>query len=154
VTIERVREVTDELLEALGRLLPQLSSSAGAPDRGRVAAAVADERTALLVARDDGGRVVGALTLATYRTLGAHVGWVEDVVVDEAARGAGVGAALAGEAQRLAAEWRVDHVNLTSRASREAANRLYRRAGFEQRETNVYRWRPSPGSDRSVIRPR
>jgi len=146
MTVERVREATDELLEALARLLPQLSPSSAAPARDEVAAAVSDERTALLVARDDDGRIVGALTLATYRTLGAHVGWIEDVVVDEAARGAGVGAALTEEAQRLAAEWRVDHVNLTSRASREAANRLYRRVGFEQRETNVYRWRPSPHS--------
>ena len=146
MTVERVREATDELLEALARLLPQLSPSSAAPARDEVAAAVSDERTALLVARDDDGRIVGALTLATYRTLGAHVGWIEDVVVDEAARGAGVGAALTEEAQRLAAEWRVDHVNLTSRASREAANRLYRRTGFEQRETNVYRWRPSPHS--------
>lgn len=143
MTVERVREATDELLEALERLLPQLSSSAAPPGREQVAAVVADERTALLVARADDGRIVGALTLATYRTVGAHVGWIEDVVVDEAARGAGVGAALTEEAQRLAADWRVDHLNLTSRASREAANRLYRRAGFEQRETNVYRWRPS-----------
>jgi ribosomal protein S18 acetylase RimI-like enzyme len=150
MTIERVQEATDELLEALERLMPQLSASAAPLDRGNVAAAIADERTALLVARDDDGRIVGALTLATYRTVGSYVGWIEDVVVDEAARGAGVGAALTEEAQRLAAEWRVDHVNLTSRASREAANRLYRRAGFEQRETNVYRWRPS----QSVIRPR
>jgi ribosomal protein S18 acetylase RimI-like enzyme len=141
VTIERVREANDELLEALERLLPQLSPAAP-PDRDQVAAAVRDERTALLVARDDDGRIVGALTLATYRTLGAHVGWIEDVVVDEAARGSGIGAALTRAAQELAAEWRVDHVNLTSRASREAANRLYRRVGFEPRETNVYRWRP------------
>lgn len=140
--VERVRETSDELLEALERLLPQLSSSSAPVELDRVAAAVSDERTALLVARDGDGRIVGALTLATYRTLGAHVGWIEDVVVDGVARGAGVGAALTEEAQRLAAEWRVDHVNLTSRASREAANRLYRRAGFEQRETNVYRWRP------------
>jgi ribosomal protein S18 acetylase RimI-like enzyme len=143
MTVERVREATDELLEALERLLPQLSASAAPPDRDRVAAALADERAVLLVARDGGGRIVGALTLATYRTLGAHVGWIEDVVVDAAARGAGVGAALTEEAQRIAADWRLDHVNLTSRAAREAANRLYRRAGFELRETNVYRWHPS-----------
>ena len=142
VVVERVREADDELLEALARLLPQLSSAAGPPERDQVAALVADERTALLVARDDGGRIVGALTFATYRIPTAYVGWIEDVVVDEAARGAGVGAALTAEAQRLASEWRVDHVNLTSRPDREAANRLYRRSGFEPRETNVYRWRP------------
>jgi ribosomal protein S18 acetylase RimI-like enzyme len=30
-------------------------------------------------------------------------------------------------------------IDLTSRPSREAANRLYQREGFEQRDTNVYR---------------
>ena len=63
---------------------------------------------------------------------------IEDVVVDESARGHGVGAALVSEAVRLAREWGALHVNLTSRSSREAANRLYTRAGFVKRETNVY----------------
>jgi ribosomal protein S18 acetylase RimI-like enzyme len=31
-------------------------------------------------------------------------------------------------------------VSLTSRPSREAANRLYQRIGFERRDTNVYRF--------------
>ncbi len=66
--------------------------------------------------------------------------WIEDVVVDEAARGQGVGEALNREALRLAKERGAITVDLTSRPSREAANRMYQRLGFTQRETNVYRY--------------
>ncbi|HVV57983.1 MAG TPA: GNAT family N-acetyltransferase, partial [Gaiellaceae bacterium] len=85
---------------------------------------------------------VGSLTLASYRIPSGHPAWVEDVVVDEAARGRGVGEALTEEAKRLATEWGVTSVRLTSRPAREAANRLYARLGFERHETNAYRWRP------------
>ena len=70
--------------------------------------------------------------------------WIEDVVVDEAARGQGVGEALNREALRLAAEQGARTVELTSRPSREAANRLYQRLGFKMRETNVYRYELGP----------
>jgi ribosomal protein S18 acetylase RimI-like enzyme len=143
VRIERVTAVGDELVEAFGRLLPQLSSSAAAPTRAHLEALVADGRTALLVARDDGDRIVGSLTLASYRLPTGHPAWIEDVVVDEAARGRGVGEALTEEAKRLATEWGVTSVRLTSRPAREAANRLYVRLGFERHETNAYRWRPA-----------
>jgi ribosomal protein S18 acetylase RimI-like enzyme len=141
--IERATAVDDELVGALARLMPQLSSSAAAPSRDHLEALVADERTALLVARDDAdGRILGSLTLASYRIPTAHVAWIEDVVVDEAARGRGVGEALTEEAKRLATEWGATAVRLTSRPAREAANRLYARLGFERHETNAYRWRP------------
>jgi ribosomal protein S18 acetylase RimI-like enzyme len=140
--IERVTAIDGELVEAFAQLLPQLSSSASAPAREHLEALVADERTALLVARDGDGRIVGSLTLASYRIPSGHPAWVEDVVVDEAARGRGVGEALTEEAKRLATEWGVTSVRLTSRPAREAANRLYARLGFERHETNAYRWRP------------
>jgi len=65
--------------------------------------------------------------------------WIEDVVVDEAGRGQGVGAALVQAALERSAERGARTVDLTSRPSREAANRLYLRLGFETRDTNVYR---------------
>ena len=63
--------------------------------------------------------------------------WHEDLELGKP----GVGEALTREGQRLAEQAGVDAVELTSRAEREAANRLYRRLGFELRETNVYVWR-------------
>jgi ribosomal protein S18 acetylase RimI-like enzyme len=130
VAIERALEATDELVDALARLVPQLSDRA-APTREHVAAVVADERTSLLVARDDDGRIVGTLTLVTFRIPSGRVGRIEDVVVDAPARGQGIGEALTREAQRLAAAAGVDALAL-----------LYLRLGFERRETNVYAWRP------------
>ena len=93
----------------------------------------------LLVAVED-GTILGALTLVTFRIPTGLRAWIEDVVVDDAARGKGVGAALNNRAIELAAEHGARTVDLTSRPSREAANRLYQRLGFERRETNVYRY--------------
>jgi ribosomal protein S18 acetylase RimI-like enzyme len=91
------------------------------------------------VARDDTGTIVGSLTLVLFRIPTAIRAWIEDVVVDESARGRGVGEALSREALRVAADAGARTVDLTSRPSREAANRLYQRLGFKQRDTNVYR---------------
>jgi ribosomal protein S18 acetylase RimI-like enzyme len=140
VIVERATEATTELAEALARLVPRLSQTSAAPTRGQLEELVADERTWLLVARDP--EIVGALTLVLYRIPTGLRGVIEDVVVDAGARGRGIGEALTREAQRVGAEAGVRSIGLTSRADREPANRLYRRLGFERRETNVYVWRP------------
>jgi ribosomal protein S18 acetylase RimI-like enzyme len=139
VRVEAVTEVTAELLEAFARLVPQLSSSSPAPGRAELAEIVESPSTTLLVARTPEGDIVGALTLAMFRIPTQVRAWIEDVVVDEDARGRGVGEALNEEAIRRATSAGARSVDLTSRPSREAANRLYRRLGFEIRETNVYR---------------
>jgi ribosomal protein S18 acetylase RimI-like enzyme len=137
--IEIAPEATPELVEAMARLLPQLSSSAPAPTTAELDEIATSPATVLLVARLD-GRIVGSLTLALFRIPTGMRAWIEDVVVDEAARGHGVGDALNRTALEIAAERGARTVDLTSRPSREAANRLYRRLGFQARETNVYRF--------------
>ena len=139
VVVEEATEVTDELTEAMGRLVPQLSKSSPVPSTDELQEIVASPATVLLVARDDRGQVVGSLTLVLFRIPTGVRAWIEDVVVDEAARGKGVGAALTREAVRLAREAGARTVDLTSRPSREAANRLYERLGFELRDSRVYR---------------
>jgi ribosomal protein S18 acetylase RimI-like enzyme len=135
--IQRVEEVSDELMEALGRLIPQLST-ARVPTRAEVEDLVTSQASTLLIARDP--QIVGALTLIVFRTpCGVHA-WIEDVVVDESARGCGIGEALSRAGIALAQEMGAHEVNLTSRPSREAANRLYLRIGFQRRNTNVYRY--------------
>jgi ribosomal protein S18 acetylase RimI-like enzyme len=134
-----VTEVTAELVEAFARLVPQLSSSSPAPGRAELADVVESPATTLLVARTPEGDIVGTLTLVMFRIPTGVRAWIEDVVVDEVARGRGVGEALNEEALRQAAAAGARSVDLTSRPSREAANRLYRRLGFQLRETNVYR---------------
>lgn len=140
VTVQIATEVTDELVDAFARLIPQLSRSSPAPDAGVLGEIVASPATHLLVARGDDGTVLGSLTLVLFRIPTGLRAWIEDVVVDDAARGQGVGEALNRFAIDVAAEHGARSVDLTSRPSREAANRLYRRLGFEPRETNVYRF--------------
>jgi ribosomal protein S18 acetylase RimI-like enzyme len=141
VVVEEVTEVTPEVIEAVGRLVPQLSRSAPVPSDEELAEIVASPATLLLAARsgESQGRVIGLLTLAVFRIPTGVRAWIEDVVVDESQRGKGVGEALTEEALRRAAAAGARTVDLTSRPSREAANRLYRRLGFVVRETNVYR---------------
>ena len=93
----------------------------------------------LFLARVDGA-IVGSLTLAFYRIPTGLKAWIEDVVVDDAVRGRGVGAALNQAALAEARRRGAKDVSLTSRPSREAANRLYLRLGFVARETNMYRY--------------
>ncbi len=140
----RVREVTDEaeapaLVEPFARLIPQLSRSAPPPDAAVLAEIIGGEATHLLVA-EDGDTVIGSLTLVVFRIPTGLRAWIEDVVVDESARGQGVGEALNREALDRAAAAGARTVDLTSRPSREAANRLYQRLGFVARDTNVYRY--------------
>ena len=87
-----------------------------------------------------GGQIVGGLTLAMYRIPTGLKAWIEDVVVDEAARGRGVGEALNVAALEEARRRGAKDVNLTSRPSREVANRLYERLGFHRRDSNLYRY--------------
>jgi ribosomal protein S18 acetylase RimI-like enzyme len=134
-----VTEADDEVASALAGLLPQLSSSAAALSAADVARLIAHPGVALLVARVD-GRIVGTLTLVRFPLPTGERARIEDVVVDESARGQGVGAALTTEAIRLTGEFGVRTVDLTSRPSREAANRLYRRLGFQERDSRVYRF--------------
>jgi ribosomal protein S18 acetylase RimI-like enzyme len=145
VSVEVAQEVTDDLVEAVGRLVRQLSSSSAPPTREALEAIVSSPATWLLVAREETeaaahGPVLGMLTLAQFRIPTGVRAWIEDVVVDEAARGQGVGGALTLRALELASAAGARTVELTSRPSREAANRLYQRLGFQIRETNVYRY--------------
>jgi ribosomal protein S18 acetylase RimI-like enzyme len=133
--------VTPALIEAFNRLVPQLSKSNPPPTAAELALIVESPASILLIAVDpDDGAILGSMTLAWFRIPTGVRAWIEDVVVDEAARGRGVGEALNREALDRARALGAKTVDLTSRPSREAANRLYQRLGFEPRETNVYRY--------------
>jgi len=139
--IERVTEPDDAAVEAVGLLLRQLSPRRKPPSLVELTELAASPGTTLLVARE-GDAYLGMLTLILYRVPTGLRGFIHDVVVDESARGRGIGEALTREALRLAKSAGARTVELTTRGEREAANRLYRRLGFEPRETNVYVWRP------------
>jgi GNAT superfamily N-acetyltransferase len=140
LTVEEATRVDDELVDAFAALTPQLSQRAAAPGAAELEAIVRSPATVLLVARDGGGRIIGSLTLVVFRIPTGVRAWIEDVVVDEGARGSGVGGALVKAALDRAEAVGARTVDLTSRPDREVANRLYVRMGFDQRTTNVYRY--------------
>ena len=142
VEVEEATEATDEVVAAVQRLVPMLSSSAAVPTPEEIREIVSSPASILLVARsgDGGGQIVGMLTLALFRIPTGLRAWIEDVVTDTAVTRQGIATALTRAALARAAEAGARTVDLTSRASREAANLLYQKVGFVQRETNVYRY--------------
>jgi GNAT superfamily N-acetyltransferase len=138
VRIEAVTEATAEVHAALAHLLPQLNPKLAVPTMERLKAIVADPAVTLLVARDD-DQIVGTTTVIVYTTPFWIKARLDEVVVDESARGMGVGEALVKASLDLARSSGVEVVELQSGVQREAANRLYPRMGFKLRETNVYR---------------
>jgi ribosomal protein S18 acetylase RimI-like enzyme len=139
IEVSEATAVDPELVEAWSRLVSQLSSSAPPPGKDELAEIIASPATVLFVARL-GGEIVGSLTLVVFRIPTGLRAIIEDVVTDETARGHGVGSALTRAALERARQSGCRSVDLTSRPSREAANRLYQQLGFKRRETNVYRY--------------
>ena len=137
VEIRRITHVSDALEEAFARLMPQLSPRLGAPSR-EVLRRVAGSETGALLAAVAGERIVGVLMLAWYDAPSGRKAWIEDVVVDGAARGCGAGDALVRAAVEHAARIGAGKVMLTSNPAREAARALYRKVGFEEVETTVF----------------
>lgn len=151
--IELVDFVSDELLQAVNHLLPQLSSSAGAMSFEQLDELISQPDVHFFVCREETedvddpgydstvpGRIQGMLTLVTFKIPTGVRAWIEDVAVDSQFRGQGGGQALVEAACQFAERLGARSVDLTSRPSREAANRLYQRCGFQLRETNVYRY--------------
>ena len=136
--IDIVTIADDELYEAFQRLVPQLTKNNPHPSLNDLSALVRDSSSTLMVARTKSGEIVGALTLTVYRVPTGIRSIIEDVIVDNSARGQGIGEALIKRAIDTAREKGAKNISLTSNSMREAANRLYMRVGFTKRETNAY----------------
>ena len=138
VRIAVVDEPTDEVRAALATLLPQLNPAIVPPDAGRLAKLTADPAVKLLVARD-GESIVGTATVIVYTSPAWTKARIEDVVVDQGARGKGVGRAVVDACIEIARQQGCMIVELQSKRSRVEANRLYQEMGFELRDSNFYR---------------
>ena len=139
ISIEIATHATDELLTSLNQLVPQLSSSASPLMSDDVEALIANPAVSVFIAKNDGA-IVGTLTLVVFPIPSGLRAWIEDVVVDEGARGLGAGVALTEAAIAESKRRGAKSIDLTSRPSREVANAMYVKLGFIQRETNVYRF--------------
>jgi ribosomal protein S18 acetylase RimI-like enzyme len=141
IHVTEIIDITDEVVEAFNRLIPQLSSSNPPPSVDELSAIAASEETVLLAAKDaETGEIVGSLTLAFFRIPTGLQARIEDVVVDDNHRRRGIARLLTEVAIDRARDAGAKRVGLTSRPSREAANSLYLSMGFEVRGTNVYRF--------------
>lgn len=138
IAIEELSEVTDEVVEAFARLLPQLSASAAALDATALSDVVSSPAVTVLLAKSE-GTIVGTTSLVVFRIPTGVRAWVEDVIVDSAAGHQGIGKALVREAVDRARKAGARSVDLTTRPSRVAAGNLYEKVGFAQRDTRVYR---------------
>ena len=142
--IYELTEITDEVVAAFQRLIPQLSSTNPPPNREDLQAMLAAQGTTVFAARHGqfGDEIIGSLTLVLYQIPTGRRARIEDVIVDERARGLGIGEALTRLAVERAFNAGAANVELTSNPARIAANRLYQRLGFTLRQTNVYRYLP------------
>jgi ribosomal protein S18 acetylase RimI-like enzyme len=139
INISELTEASSSVLQSINELLPQLSSSAQVISMDRLSELVESDNTIIFLGTDDSGQILGMLSLIVMKIPTGNKAWIEDVVVDQSARGKGMGKALMDHALERAKELAVKSVDLTSRPSRETANMLYQSLGYQIRETNVYR---------------
>jgi ribosomal protein S18 acetylase RimI-like enzyme len=144
IAISVLDQISDEVYEAFQRLVPQLSTVNAPPSREDLETMLKAQATRIFIARHARFRneIVGTLTLILYQIPTGKRARIEDVIVDERARGLGIGEALTCRALEQAFESGAANVELTSNPARQAANRLYQRMGFTLRQTNVYRYLP------------
>ena len=139
INISELTETSSSVLQSINELLPQLSSSAQVISMDRLSELVESDNTIIFLGTDDSGQILGMLSIIVMKIPTGNKAWIEDVVVDQSARGKGMGKALMNHALEKAKELAVKSVDLTYRPSREKANMLYKSLGYKIRETNVYR---------------
>jgi ribosomal protein S18 acetylase RimI-like enzyme len=138
-----IREITSfdrKVFDAVLRLLPQLGPVSNPPSEKHFRKIIESDNSHFFIAELDNNKIAGMLTLVTYNIPTGTKVWIEDVVVDESERGKGIAQELTMFAVKFAGSLDAKSVELTSRPSRIAANKLYQKLGFIQRETNVYRY--------------
>ena len=138
--IKVIKRFSRRVFDAVTRLLPQLTSGSKLITEKHFREILRSERTHFIIAEADNEQIVGILTIATYDIPSGSKVWIEDVVVDESHRGKGIGKKMTLFAIDFAKSIGAESIDLTSRPSRIAANKLYQELGFELRETNVYRY--------------
>lgn len=138
--IEQLTQIDNAVLQAFEKLIPQLTGEADRyPTREELEKIIQSEDSFIFIAKEN-DEILGTLTLIFYYIPSGKKAWIEDVVVDESARGKGIAASLINHALEIARQNGIEKVDLTSRPFREAANKLYQKLGFKQRETNFYRY--------------
>lgn len=137
IEIKQIKEVTPDIVSAFSRLMPQLAPHLKAPQMEDLSNIVNDKNKYIFIASNP--QIVGTITLVIVKIPSGTRAWIEDVIVDQDARGQSIGEKMLQYVIDFAKKLNVASINLTSSPSRIAANKLYQKLGFNLRETNVYR---------------
>jgi ribosomal protein S18 acetylase RimI-like enzyme len=138
--IKEINRFSMRVFNAVLKLLSQLVSDSKSMTEDHFRGILKSEKTHFFIAELDNKQIAGMLTIGTYDIPSGTKVWIEDVVVDESQRGKGICKELTLFAIGFAKSLDAESVELTSRPSRIAANKLYKKLGFVLRETNVYRY--------------
>ena len=136
---KEIKEYQPEILDAVVKLSIQLTGKEMLIGKAHLEALISDQNSHLFLALNDEGIILGMVTVGFYISPTGKKGWIEDVVVDQRFRGQGIGKNLTSFAIEFAKNQQADMVMLTSKPARISANNLYKKLGFQLRETNVYR---------------
>ncbi len=139
LSVEKIKTINSELLQAVQRLFPQLTTTSPIPTEASLLEIINSEASSLWIAKNEDDQIIGMLCLVIYRTPSGVHARIEDVVVDQKARRQGAAAQMTTAAIEYASQSGAKAINLTSRPERGAANQLYQSLGFELVDTNVYR---------------
>ena len=138
--IERLTRVSDDVVESLGQLMVQLAPDCK-PLTGEYLQEIIDLPNIFLFVAKQGDQIVGTFSLVLYKIPTGLKASLEDVVVDVSRRGQRIGEKMIEFALEYAnTQLDVSKLDLTSSPYRVAANALYKKLGFELRDTNVYRF--------------
>lgn len=135
--IKLLGDITPQVEEAFFRLIPQLAPEVKIPSKDELRGIISNPDTYLFLACNP--EIVGTITLVIVKTPSGNKAWIEDVVVDQSARGQQIGEKMLLHVIEFAKTLDIKSINLTSTPNRLAANKLYQKLGFAVRETNVYR---------------
>ncbi len=136
--ISQATKATPQLANAFQRLIPQLNPASRVPNQADLQEVIDNKDTFLFIGTEN-DEIVGTISLVVYKIPTGNKAWIEDVIVDETARGKGYGRKLMLHAIEFAKSRGISKINLTSNPTRIAANRMYQQLGFEQYITNMYR---------------
>ncbi|MBT3382377.1 MAG: GNAT family N-acetyltransferase [Prolixibacteraceae bacterium] len=130
-------EISAEVIIAFNELIPQLNEESKTPSKDYLDEIINSKNSYIFLAEEE--KIVGTLTLIINQMPSGKKAWIEDVVVNSKMRGRGIGEKLIEFAVEFAKKHEISKIDLSSKPERIAANNLYKKLGFKQRETNVYR---------------
>ncbi len=140
MTIGTLSKADAKMRTDINNLLSQIRSAGEShvTTMAELNAIVADKNIVVVIAKD-GTRIVGMATLYLLQKFGKRIGRVEDVVVDSAYRGRGLGRTMMEKIIAIARARKIQALRVDSRPVHSVANKLYHSLGFSIKKTNPYR---------------